>query len=1037
MNLNILRTTSCLFFFLSLIIQPAFLFAKDAEVKTSSIDFEKQIKPLFQAKCYSCHGREMQEGGFRLDLKSRALEGGDSGLAIKPGNSQKSELYHRLAGIGDGDKMPPEGEGTPLSNAELTLIKRWIEQGATWPESASSKDKLPGSNHWSFQPVKKITPPQVQNTSWGKNGIDAFILRKLEQEKVEPSAEADRSTLVRRVYLDLTGLPPTVEEWERWTQDTNPNWYETLVNQLLASPHYGERWGRHWLDLARYADSDGFEKDSKRPHAWRWRTWVINALNDDMPFDQFSMEQLAGDLLPKPKTSQLVATGFHRNTLINREGGTDPEEDRVKRTVDRTNTLGSVWLGITVECAQCHTHKYDPLTQREYYRLYAFFNSLTEPDIGAPLPDEQAAFEKANQVYQKDHRPLVKAIRAYEQNQLESALKNWEKQKTETKPVWSVLQPESVHAKQNTTLKILPDRSILADGENPGRAEIYYITFKTDLKNINGIRLEALTDPSLPKNGPGRSPSGDFELTMLKVKAASLQNPQSTKEIKLQKAQASFEMAGYKVDRVINNSPHAGWSISPEQGKKQIATFETKEAFGYETGTLITVSLQQSSTRKLYHNLGRFRLSLTSGPKPLPLNGMTDLIVETLNTPQDQRTSEQQQELLDYYRTIDPQLKKLKQAELAHRKKAPRNPAKTTKAQVVDHLKVPRKTRLLVRGEFLNPADEVKPNTPAILPPLKTETPSRVDLAHWLFDPNNPLTARVTVNRIWSRYFGRGIVSTINDFGTQGEPPSHPELLDWLAAQFRENNWSLKQLHKLIVMSATYRQSSHARPELTERDPYNTWLSHQNRLRVEAEIIRDQALTVSGLIKHKIGGRSVNPPQPEGIASLGYANSVKWPTSKGDDRYRRGIYTFFQRTVPYPMLMTFDSPDSNLSCTRRERSNTPLQALTIWNDPVFFECSQVLGKRIVEDTQPRDINLTSRINHAFQLCLARQPSQEERDIIKKLYQEQTQLLKSDQAAVSKLTQSQTIPTGSTPQEVATWIIIGRVLMNLDEFVTRG
>lgn len=1037
MNRHILHTTSWLFFLVSLIPYPAFLFAKDAKADSPKIDFEKQIKPLFQAKCHSCHGREMQEGGFRLDLKSRALEGGDSGLAIKPGSSQKSELYHRIAGTGDGDKMPPEGEGTPLSPEERALIKRWIDQGAQWPESANSKGKLPGSDHWSFQPVKAATPPQVHNTSWSKNGIDAFILRKLEQEKVLPSAEADRSTLIRRVYLDLSGLPPSVEEWERWTHDTNPHWYEQLVDQLLASPHYGERWGRHWLDLARYADSDGFEKDSKRPHAWRWRTWVINALNEDIPFDQFSLEQLAGDLLPKPATSQLVATGFHRNTLINREGGTDPEEDRVKRTVDRTNTLGSVWLGMTVECSQCHTHKYDPLTQREYYRLYAFFNSLTEPDIGAPLPAEQTAFEKANQIYQTEHQPLVKAIRDFEQNQLASALSDWEKQNAKHQPIWSILKPETVHAKQNTTLKILPDRSILAEGDNPGRAEIYTITFKTDLQNINGIRLEALTDASLPKKGPGRSPSGDFELTMLTVKTASPKAPASTKEIKLEKAQASFEMAGYKVDRVINNSPHAGWSISPQQGKKQIATFETKEPFGFEPGTLITVSLQQSSTRKLYHNLGRFRMSLTTAPKPLSLNGMTDLIVETLNTPPDLRTSEQQQELLEYYRTIDPQLNKLKQAELTHRKKAPRNPAEMTKAQVVNHLKTPRTTRLLVRGDFLNPADEVKPDTPAILPSLKSKNPNRIDLARWLFDPANPLTARVTVNRIWSRYFGRGLVATINDFGTQGEAPSHPELLDWLATQFRDNNWSLKQLHKLIVMSATYRQSSHTRPELAERDPYNTWLAHQNRLRVEAEIIRDQALSVSGLIKHKIGGRSVNPPQPAGIASLGYANSVKWPTSKGDDRYRRGLYTFFQRTVPYPMLMTFDSPDSNLSCTRRERSNTPLQALTILNDPVFFECSQILGKRIVAETQQKDARLTDRIDRAFQLCLARQPSQAERTIIKQLYNEQSQLLKQDQAAVIALTKSQKIPTGSTPQEVAAWIIIGRVLMNLDEFVTRG
>ncbi|MDF1744034.1 MAG: PSD1 and planctomycete cytochrome C domain-containing protein [Gimesia sp.] len=1037
MNCRVFRSTSWLFLLIHLVALPPFIFAKDTAKDSTKVDFLKQIKPLFQAKCYSCHGSEMQEGGFRLDLKTRALEGGDSGPALKPGDSKKSELYHRVAGTGDGDKMPPDGEGTPLSTTELALVKRWIDQGANWPESSNAKGSLPGADHWAFQKIKSIVPPENQNSSWGKNGIDAFILQKLEQEKIQPSKEANRSTLIRRAYLDLIGLPPSIEECERWTSDTNPNWYEKLVDHLLASPHYGERWGRHWMDLARYADSDGYEKDNKRPHAWRWRTWVINALNEDLPFDQFSIEQLAGDLLPKPATSQLVATGFHRNTLINTEGGTDPEEDRVKRTVDRTNTLGSIWLGLTVECAQCHTHKYDPLTQREYYRLYAFFNSITEPNIGAPLPDEQAAFLKINRIYQKDHAPLVKAIQDFEQNQLTKSLTKWEKQSTILKPVWTVLKPESVHAKQNTKLKVLPDRSVLAGGKNPGRAEIYTITFKTELKNINGIRLEALTDPSLPKNGPGRSPSGDFELTMLTVKAAPLNTPKSLKVIPLQKAQASFEMTGFKVDRVINNSPHTGWSITPQQGKKQVATFETKTAFGDEKGSLVTVTLQQSTTRKTYHNLGRFRLSLTTGPKPLSLNGISDIIVETLKTSHDQRTEDQQRELVDYYRTIDPQLTKLRKAELAHRKKAPRDPAETTIAQVVDHLKVPRKTHLMVRGDFLNPADEVQPDTPAILPPLKSKTPDRLDLASWLFSPESPLTARVTVNRIWSRYFGRGIVSTLNDFGTQGEPPSHPELLDWLSTQFQKNNWSLKQLHKLIVMSATYRQSSNSRPELVERDPYNSWLSHQNRQRVEAEIVRDQALSVSGLIKHKIGGRSVNPPQPSGIASLGYANSVKWPTSKGDDRYRRGLYTFFQRTVPYPMLMTFDSPDSNLSCTRRERSNTPLQALTILNDPVFFECSQALGKRIVEETQSKKPSLDHRIKHAFRLCLSRQPSAEEFQIIKHLYQKQVRLLKSDQAAVSQLTNTKMVPAGSTPQEVAAWIIIGRVLMNLDEFVTRG
>jgi hypothetical protein len=598
----------------------------------------------------------------------------------------------------------------------------------------------------------------VRDTKWVRNGIDNFILARLERESVTPHAEADRATLVRRVYLDVIGLPPSPEQVDAFLADTRPDAYERIVDQVLGSPHYGERWGRVWLDGARYADSDGYEKDRGRPHAWRFRNWVIRALNEDMPFDRFTIEQIAGDLLPNFTVEQKVATGFHRNTLINKEGGTDQEEDRVKRTVDRTNTVGEVWLGITLECAHCHSHKYDPISQREYFRFYAFFNSVSEPDIDAPLPGDPAK-------------------------------------------------------------------------------------------------------------------------------------------------------------------------------------------------------------------------------------------------------------------------------------------SKGVKAQVLAELGQPRQTRIHIRGDFLSKGDSVEPATPSVLPLLKMRgaTPDRLDLARWLVDPTNPLTARVAVNRVWQQYFGRGIVPTDNDFGTQGEPPSHPPLLDYLATWLQTEGWSLKRLHRLILTSATYRQSSAARPELAERDPYNSWLSRQNRLRVEAEIVRDQALAASGLLVPKIGGPSVRPPQPKGIEKLGYAGSVKWPVSAGEDRYRRGMYTFFQRTVPYPMLMTFDTPDSNTSCTRRERSNTPLQALTMWNDPVFVECAQALGRRIVREVPASDDAVRTRddrLRRAFRFCLVRDPDDTERQVVAELFEEQLLAAQADAAAAEQLAGPAAKPANTTDAELAAWIMVGRTILNLDEFITR-
>lgn len=726
---------------------------------THEVSFVRDIQPIFAASCYDCHGPDTQEAGLRLDVRRKALGGADSGSVIVPGKSAESRLVHLLVGLDEETgPMPPEDMGEPLTPEQIGLVRAWIDGGAHWPDEAADDEAAARTDHWSFQPIQQPELPQVKQVEWVRNPIDSFVLARLEAESVAPSPEADRTTLLRRLYLDLIGLPPQPAEVRDFIADDQPDAYERAVDRLLASPHYGERWGRHWLDAARYADSNGYEKDGGRPFAWRYRDWVIDAINRDLPFDAFTVQQLAGDLLaendPEYDANARVATGFHRNTLINTEGGIDPEEDRVKRTIDRTNTMGTVWLGLSVGCANCHTHKYDPISQREYFSLYAFFNNLAEVDQPFPTP-------------------------------------------------------------------------------------------------------------------------------------------------------------------------------------------------------------QQASTSQS-----------------------------------------------DANRTTASKDKNLFQA-------------------VAEESK-PRETYVHLRGDFLAKGPTVQPHTPEALPPLdaRDAEPDRLDLARWLVNAKHPLTARVIANRLWQLHFGRGLVSTGDDFGTQGEPPSHPELLDWLASAIVDGGWRLKPLHRLIVISATYRQSAVARPELADRDPYNTWLARQNRLRVEAEIVRDLALAASGLLTTTIGGPSIRPPQPPGVSDLTYDNSASWQESTGADRYRRGMYIWFQRTSPYPSLVGFDASESILTCTRRERSNTPLQALTLLNDVVFVECSQSLGRRMLsglsgESALQRDPG-DARIRLAFELCLARQPTARELRILRELYDE-------------ALTTS---GSASHDSEAAACTAVARAILNLDEFLTR-
>ena len=779
---------------------------------TAAVDFARDIQPLLQTKCFACHGGGQSQGGLRLDTRVSALRGGDSGAAIRPGQSGESLLLQRVSGLDAKRVMPPTGPR--LTAAEIKRLRRWIDSGASWSEdaknSAGVSSPTPHSpsplQHWSFQPIRVPRVPEVKQHAWIKSPIDAFVLARLEKEGLRPSPEADRVTLIRRLSLDLLGLPPTPEEVDAFLHDRSPDAYERVVDRLLASPHYGERWGRHWLDLARYADSDGYEKDLPRPYAYVYRDWVIDALNRDLPFDQFTLQQLAGDLLvnqeirksgngeklpsvasafphlPTDLQQMLVATGFHRNTLKNREGGIDQEEDRVKATLDRANTTGTIWLGLTVGCAQCHSHKFDPITQREYYGLFAFFNTVSEVDLPYPAA-------------------------------------------------------------------------------------------------------------GTPKEGKAADP--------------------------------------------------------------------------------------------------RVAAVIADNPKP---------------------------------------------------------PA----------------THLLVRGDFLRPGEEIRPHSLAVLPSLKpaSDQPTRLDLARWLVSPENPLTARVAVNRVWGHLFGHGLVTTPDDFGLRGEKPSHPELLDWLATAYRRApgsefqapgssstkvnseretrnseprlGWSQKALIRLIVTSATYRQSSQTSAQLQARDPKNVLLARQSRFRPEAEIVRDLYLSASGLLTPSIGGPSIRPPLPGDIAALGYASSIKWVETTGPERYRRGMYVFFQRTVPYPQLVEFDAPDGNSTCTRRERSNTPLQALTLLNDPVFVECARALGLRLV---QSPSASPEARVRLAFRRCVSREPTAAEAGRLQRLYTEMLALCKADRGAAAKLA-GKDLPAGVDAAEAAAWITVARTVLNLDEFITR-
>jgi hypothetical protein len=896
--------------------------------------------------------------------------------------------------------------------------------------------------------------PTVKDSAWVRNAIDRFILDRLEHLEVKPAPEADRVTLIRRLSLDLLGLPPTSAEVDAFLKDDRPDAYQQLVDRLLQSPHFGERWGRHWLDLARYADSDGYEKDSPRPYAYLFRNWVIDAINRDLPFDRFTIEQLAGDLLAgEPGESadtalaRKIATGFHRNTLTNKEGGVDQEEFRNKANVDRVSTTATVWLGLTLACCECHNHKFDPFTQKEFYSLFSFFNTSQETDVPAPQPAEIAAYEPAKKAFDEEHAKLTAALTEFEKEQLPARLAKWESSRAGKLPTarWVVLEPMHVASSGGATLTQQSDGSIVAAGKSPP-TDTYTIEVKTNLGGITAFRLEVLPDEKHPAKGPGRVKHGNFVLNEFTVKVASGEGAE-LRPVALQNATADFSQDKYAVAAAIDGNAGTGWAISPQFGQRHVAVFETKENLGAAPAasdatppathasplTLVFTLDQQYGTE---HTIGRLRLSATTEPRPVPADDLPDDVIAALSVAPTDRDEKLQAAVAKYYRSIDAEWKKLNATIAEHAKKAPKPPA-TTAMAIVQNANPPA-THIHIRGDFLRKGDPVEPGTPEVFAAVasfkpRSDKPDRLDLARWLVDPANPLTARVAVNRTWQSLFGKGLVATPNDFGTRGEKPSHPELLDWLAAEFVARGWSQKELIKLIVGSATYRQSSRTRLDLIERDPTNTLLARQNRYRLEAEIVRDLYLAASGLLTPTVGGPSVRPPQPAGVAELTYAGSAKWTDSTGPDRYRRGLYTWFQRTSPYPMLTTFDSPDG-VNCTvRRERSNTPLQALTLLNDVAFVECGQALGKRANKESPSADP--PARIRTAFRLCMAREPSATELDRLTKLYVDLVAACRNNADAAAKLLGS-AAPDGVPADEAAATVAIARTILNLDEFVTR-
>ena len=853
-----------------------------AQEKISTDHFESKVWPVFQTHCIDCHGSDTAEGQLRLDAKAAFFEGGVSGQLVDVQRPEESLLIQRLRGHGDADQMPLDAPA--LDEDAVHSIKKWIEAGAQWPDNVGVQIKA-RAKHWAYLAPQRATPPVSVTASWANHVIDAWTLEGMVNHQLEPSPVASKDKLLRRMHLDLLGLPPTPEHVDEFIADRRPDAVERELDRLLASPHYGQRWARPWLDMARYADSNGYQADQYR-EVWSYRDWVVSAFNADMPFDQFTIEQLAGDLLPGSTVDQRVATGFHRLTTCNVEAGVDPEENRVNQVLDRVNTTATVWLGSTLECCQCHSHKYDPFSQKEYYQLFAYFNNtplevkdsgnniqyeFIGPKMDLPLPDET-----------RKRRTALKANMA----QLSSEISDQQK---------TLLVHYRDSASEAKSQRQAEEGEDLAPASDPTENSV------TESTERNGPEIE------VPE-----------ELRPLIAKPYE----------KLNAAQ-----------------------------KKKVRSFLTSRHADYKT--------------------------------------KVDLL------------SQAEKE----FNALDPN---------------------TTLVMIEQPMA--RETRVFKRGEFLNPGEPVQPGTPRILHPQQKSRPAnRLGLAQWIVDPQNPLTARVTVNRWWGEIFGRPLAVTAEDFGTQGEPSSHPEILDWMALELQRNQWSMKSIHRQFLLSSTYRQSSITQPQHGRIDPTNRWLARANRYRLSAETLRDNALAVAGVLTSHQGGPPVYPPQPANVWRHVGRNAPVYKTSQGADRYRRGLYVFWRRSAPYPSFVNFDAPD-RASCTvKRDRTNTPLQALTLLNDVAYLELAGHLANQILHQFPVAEDG--DRLKHAFRQCVSRQPTEAELAILIEHLEAQRDFYSHQPQQAKKLATYRQQKTGSAV-EFAAWMVVASTLMNLDETICR-
>ncbi|RBP35211.1 cytochrome c [Roseimicrobium gellanilyticum] len=1123
------------------------------------VDYNRDVRPIISEKCFHCHGADesSRKAKLRLDLRDEAVKDHKGTFAVKPKDPDNSEVMKRILTKDPDEVMPPPEHGHALSARETEILRKWIAQGAEYAE------------HWAFVPPVKRMPGGKMDP------IDGWIAQKQKEHGLALSPEADRYTLIRRVALDLTGLPPSPEEVKAYLEDTSDTAYASMVDRFLAKPAYGERWARVWLDIARYADSAGYGSDPLRLNIWPYRDWVIEAFNRNLPYDQFTIEQIAGDLLPNATESQLVATAFHRNTMTNTEGGTDDEEFRVAAVKDRIATTMQTWMGLTLGCAQCHSHKFDPITQQEYYEFFAIFNQTEDSDKGdeyPTLPKPTPEQKQKTETLQGEIAALEKRMNETASPELQKELAAWENTiKQPTK--WEPLAVTSLKSEKGVKLQQTEDLSILADA---AESDVHTLEATTQGKRITGVMVEALASDSLPGKGPGRSGGGNFVLSEFKLSTAPVDKNAAAKraryvrvslpgkarllhlaevqvfsggknvatlgaasqsstgfsgpanlandgntdgdyarksvshcaqqddpwweidlksempidsvtvwnrtdggtskrtenfvvtalggnrqeifraqqasepnpsasftlggptQIAFKDATADFEQQDYFVKHAIDGKDDTGWAVGPSFGIDHRAVFVAARPFG-DAGkdTKLTFTLAQHYGSN--HTLGRYRISITTDAVPQP--AMPENIRNILAMPAKDRSPADAAALLAYYKPMSKTL-----ADTRKELEAKQKTLAGIKPLAVPVMKEfakdkQRESHFLVKGNFLMPGDKVEP---ALLKSFhkapETGPASRLTVAHWLMSRDNPLTARVAVNRLWAQLFGRGLVETEEDFGTQGTLPTHPELLDYLAVQFMDLKWDMKAMIRELVMSRTYRQTGRPTAEAMKQDPRNEWLSHYPRRRLDAEQVRDQALALSGLLSPKMGGPSVYPPQPDGLWRAAFNGQRSWETSKGEDRYRRGLYTFWRRTVPYPSMATFDAPSRENSTMRRLPTNTPLQAFVTLNDPAYVEMAQALGARILREG---GTTVEARVKFGLELCLARPVSDEQVTTLVQLYQQELANYEANPEDAKKLSTSTTLPAekgyspSTPPAEAAAWTAVANVLLNLDGVLTKG